>query len=446
MRDGEWDLEKMKRTDKVLAAVVELTEQFDLQHPRESLPSVYVAAIAARTGISSNNASMELVRLFKEGDLVKVGGRPVSYLSADCLERHLGIPLPTRSFENAAAFLAALFPAKGEEGHAGAPSGGADCPSAFDGLIGAEGSLLDCIEQAKAAVLYPPDGLHTLITGQTGVGKSLFANCMYDYANQSGALSRGSPMVTFNCANYSDNPQLLLSQLFGYCRGAFTGANQDKPGLVEYADGGMLFLDEIHRLNPEGQEKLFLLLDRGIFRRMGETQKERRVNLRLIGATTESPKDCMLSTFLRRIPVHIVLPSLSERSVRERMTLALYFLWKEAGKLRRRIYLDQEILSALVHYKCYANIGQLETDIRLTCANVYYKLMVRQTDAVRIRLSYLSQGIQQGLFTSRGASSSLVSKNLNTINEVLVIDGETPFHRVLDTYLHEVEVVRRDVL
>ena len=59
--------------------------------------------------------------------------------------------------------------------------------------------------------------------------------------------------------------------------------------MVESADNGILFLDEIHRLNPEGQEKLFLLLDQGVFQRMGEPQKDRRVHLRLIGATTESP-------------------------------------------------------------------------------------------------------------------------------------------------------------
>ena len=70
-----------------------------------------------------------------------------------------------------------------------------------------------------------------------------------------------------------------MSQLFGYSKGAFTGADSDKPGLVELADKSILFLDEIHRLNPEGQEKLFILMDRGIFRRLGETSKTRRADV-----------------------------------------------------------------------------------------------------------------------------------------------------------------------
>ncbi len=67
-----------------------------------------------------------------------------------------------------------------------------------------------------------------------------------------------------------------MSLLFGYKKGAFTGAEYDAPGLVEEADEGVLFLDEIHRLPPKGQEILFSILDRGKFRRLGETNAERK--------------------------------------------------------------------------------------------------------------------------------------------------------------------------
>lgn len=73
-----------------------------------------------------------------------------------------------------------------------------------------------------------------------------------------------------NCAQYVNNIELLSSNLFGYVKGAFTGAYATTKGLLEAADGGMLFLDEVHRLNSESQEKLFVFLDQGIF---GEWEK-----------------------------------------------------------------------------------------------------------------------------------------------------------------------------
>lgn len=159
--------------------------------------------------------------------------------------------------------------------------------SAFNRIIGFDASLKPQIQQAKAAILYPPHGLHTLILGPTGVGKSNMAEAMYEFAVETGTLQKEAPFIIFNCADYAENPQLLLSQLFGHVKGAFTGAVVSKEGLVEKADGGILFLDEVHRLPPEGQELLYFLMDKGKFRRMGETDTERTANVLIIAATTE---------------------------------------------------------------------------------------------------------------------------------------------------------------
>ncbi|MCH3196663.1 sigma 54-interacting transcriptional regulator, partial [Listeria monocytogenes] len=74
-----------------------------------------------------------------------------------------------------------------------------------------------------------------------------------------------APVIMFKCADYYNNPQLLMSQILGHVKGAFTGAENDKGGLGEKAEGGILFLDEIHRLPPDGQEMIFYLMDSGTY-------------------------------------------------------------------------------------------------------------------------------------------------------------------------------------
>ncbi|MEG0744691.1 MAG: sigma 54-interacting transcriptional regulator, partial [Erysipelotrichaceae bacterium] len=160
--------------------------------------------------------------------------------------------------------------------------------SVFSDLIGVKGSLKNAVEQCKSAVFYPNKGMSILLTGPSGVGKSYIASLLHKYAIQKGRVNEDAPFVVFNCADYADNPELLSASLFGYIKGSFTGADGDHIGSLESADGGYLFLDEVHRLSPEGQEKLFVFMDQGVFKRLGESKAERKANVRFIFATTEN--------------------------------------------------------------------------------------------------------------------------------------------------------------
>lgn len=250
----------------------------------------------------------------------------------------------------------------------------------FTDLIGYKGSLKNSIEQAKSAILYPPKGLPTLIVGESGVGKSLFSKKMYQFAEQESILRANAEFVVFNCADYADNPQLLLSLLFGYKKGAFTGAVNDSPGLVEQADGGMLFLDEIHRLPPKGQEILFSILDRGSFRRLGESSGERKVSIMLVGATTENIETNLLLTFRRRIPMVIYLPSLRERFLKEKVDLIYRIFQQECNRINCKIFVDKNVVEILALNKFNGNIGELQNMIQVLCARSFLKVMHNKAD------------------------------------------------------------------
>nr|WP_318383611.1 sigma 54-interacting transcriptional regulator [uncultured Enterobacter sp.] len=242
---------------------------------------------------------------------------------------------------------------------------------AFTPLIGVEGSLGNAVSLCRSAVDYPSGGLPVLLAGESGVGKSYLATLIYDYAIEQGVIAADKPFIELNCADYANNPELLSGTLFGYTKGAFTGADREKKGAFDDADGGFLFLDEVHRLSAENQEKLFLFMDKGYFYRLGDNRTRHPATLRFIFATTENIDAVLLNTFRRRIPVRLTLPNFISRPLTERVAQVEFFLHREARRLKRDIWLDSALMSQLVMSPVRGNIGELKNLIKVMCASAW---------------------------------------------------------------------------
>lgn len=349
----------MKRKD----AVCQELERLTLALQRETLTDSAgfdAETIGFNLGLARNSVSKELNQLCTERLVIKIKSRPVLFLHRAVAEKLLNTtfngdgPLEVKT-------LAELLPADDRQNTVNADP--------FHALIGYDRSLKLAVEKGKAAVLYP-GGLHVLLTGPSGVGKTFFAEIMHQFAGRQ-APDRDIALIYFNCAEYSHNPELLSSHLFGHKQGAFTGANENKRGLIEQADGGFLLLDEVHRLPYEGQEKLFSILDKGEYRPLGSSEKARSIGVRLICATTESPDSTLLRTFLRRIQVAIAIPALRERSLEEQVEIIIGFIQLESCKIDRTIRLDKGLLLYLLEKPLAGNIGQLKSDIQFLCAQAW---------------------------------------------------------------------------
>lgn len=350
--------------------------------------------LADLTGYSRSNVSRELNALHKEGEIIKIGGRPVRFICqatdylatlGDCLYIESQEQFKQR-FSLTPAVKPTITPLTKVEQDAEAAT---QIGESFAALIGFDKSMKNQVKQAIAAILYPPKGLDTLLIGETGVGKTTFANTMYRFAVESEKLKPDAPYIIFNCADYAGNPQLLLSHLFGHVKGAFTGAETERKGLVAQANNGILFLDEVHRLPPEGQEMLFSLIDRGEYRRLGESSTIHYANVLIISATTEQVDVAILQTFLRRIPNLISIPPLRERTLEERMELIMLNFKREAKKINRPIKVSNEVMKYFLVYDCTHNIGQLCNDIQLICASAFVEMLTKKTDEVSVKLSQL---------------------------------------------------------
>lgn len=391
----------MTRKEKIYNELKFLCSKVVLKDLENGFSGFNATEIGERISINRSNSSKELNRLVDEKRIIKVLGRPVLFFDKYKIEEMLDIKLKNNQFQ--VNSLKDIIDAEDEDSKRKPAT-----YNVFDKFIGSSSSLEVVIKQAKAAILYPPRGLHTLLVGPTGVGKTTFAEMMYNYALETGQIDDNAKFTIFNCSEYAENPQLILSQLFGHVKGAFTGADRDKAGLIEKTNGGILLLDEIHRLTPEGQEMLFLLMDKNIYRRLGETENTRQANILLIGATTEDVNSTLLKTFLRRIPMIIKLPSLSERPLMERYQLIKQFFKDQVKCVQVPIRVYKDVIKALLLYNCQGNIGQLKGDIQLACARGFLEHKTYGKSNIQIDTTLLPDYVYNGLLNQQNKRNEII--------------------------------------
>ncbi len=216
--------------------------------------------------------------------------------------------------------------------------------------------ILNLIDRVKNS--YAP----VFISGESGTGKELVAKAIHENGTR-----RNGEFVAVNCGAI---PEFLLeSELFGHVKGAFSGAVKDKPGLIEEADGGTFFLDEIGDLSLHLQAKLLRLLQEKEIRRIGEN-KPRLINVRFISATNKNiEKEIERENFredlyYRLKIIAIELPPLRER--REDLLFFLnHFLEKYCTEMKReRAYFSPRALELMVNYSWPGNIRELQNEIQ----------------------------------------------------------------------------------
>jgi Nif-specific regulatory protein len=199
---------------------------------------------------------------------------------------------------------------------------------------------------------------NVLLLGESGTGKELVANAIHY-----NSLRAGKPLIKVNCAALPAN--LVEAELFGYEKGAFTGASRQKEGKFELANGGTIFLDEIGALALESQGKLLRVLQERELERLGAT-KTIKVNVRLIAATNkdlaaEVEGGSFREDLFYRLNVYpIYLPPLREREA-DILMLADYFLEKYAREYNKDIKrISTPAIDALVQYHWPGNVREIE--------------------------------------------------------------------------------------
>jgi two-component system NtrC family response regulator len=229
----------------------------------------------------------------------------------------------------------------------------------LEGIIGASSQLLKTCQTVEKIA---PSDITTLLLGASGTGKELFAQALHALSPRS-----NEKIVAINCAAIPDN--LLESELFGYEKGAFTGAAKQTQGKIELADGGTLFLDEIGDLPFELQAKLLRFLQERVIERVGG-RVEIPVNVRIICATHQNLTQHIEEgrfredLYYRISEVTIDIPSLKDREG-DALILAKAFLDRFNREYNKTIRgFDKEALSAIESYSWPGNVREIESKLK----------------------------------------------------------------------------------
>jgi two-component system response regulator HydG len=232
----------------------------------------------------------------------------------------------------------------------------------FGNIIGRSQAIRDVL--TRVTKIAPTDAI-VLITGESGTGKELIARAVH--ANSKRA---DRPFVTVNCAAITET--LLESELFGHARGAFTGAVSARKGLMEEADGGTFFFDEIAETTVSFQAKLLRALQEGEIRRIGENRPI-KVNIRVVAATNIDLSQAVeerrfrQDLYYRLNVARFHLPPLRDR--REDIPLLVeFFLDKLTRKMNKRALMGEGVLDQLVGYDYPGNVRELENMVEQAVA------------------------------------------------------------------------------
>ena len=301
-------------------------------------------------------------------------------------------------------------------------------------LIGRSSAILGVEEDIQCAA---GSDAKVLIAGESGVGKEVVARLIHARGHR-----RRAPLICVNCAGVPDS--LLASELFGHVRGSFTDAHRDRQGLLEQANGGTIFLDEVGEMTPQMQSLLLRFLDGGEIQQVGASGGGRKVDVRVITATNRRLIDRVQTNhfredlFYRLNVIHIDIPPLRER--REDVPLLLdYFLEQYAAS--RQVEppsLSDETLSVLGAYDWPGNVRQIR--------NLAERLIVRLKSSQNITPMSLPKEILARWPAARpSAVEAQPSRSRADLMFERLVEGSESFWTVVHDPFMDRDITRNDL-
>ncbi len=297
-------------------------------------------------------------------------------------------------------------------------------------IVGKSRALLDVLDKIRKIA---PFDTTCVIYGETGTGKELVARAIHYNSPR-----KDAPFIAINMAALPE--ELIESELFGYRKGAYTGAYSDNPGLFKVAEGGTILLDEISEASPKLQAKLLRVLEYKVFTPLGGTREE-KVDVRILAATNRDLRKLVNEgkfredLFFRLNVTSIYIPPLRER-IEDIEVLTHYFLSKFSKKYSKTIKLNSEVYEVFKTYRWPGNVRELEHIVEQIVINTEDGAEVSSEEVLKT-LNLKEAGLNRRLKSLRELEKEYILEVLKSTNndkrlaaEILGIDLSTLYRKL----------------
>lgn len=255
----------------------------------------------------------------------------------------------------------------------------------FSDMLGCQQSLKNEINRAIAAMIYPPYGLHCLVTGPYGSGKSTMVEHMITFAKTLPQFEN-APVYQMNCSEYKDDGKELLRILFG------SHEEKETVGILEKESFGFIHLMNLEDFPIQGKELLFRYLNRGQFARLNDNKKILTSHVLIIGSLSLG-----VDEMHRNFPMMIRLPAFHERPMKERIEFINKCFGLESRHLGSDLTVKKEVMRALVMYQYSENLKQIASEIKVICAKSFLDKKINGNTDILITYMNLPESIKSSV-------------------------------------------------
>ncbi len=395
----------MSRKERIYRVIKQHTEQL-IRTRRLANNGIDALEVSQALGLNRANVSKELNNLWHEGRLVKIQGKPVLFVDYYGLVNAFPdrfIPLSISKNDTLTSYTENINELKDfhEKNNAELD---------ITTIIGSDGSLREAFSKAKAAIAYPPYGLHMLIVGNPGTGRKDFINHIHRYAVKNGLKPEDSRLITINCQSYAFSPQLLFPQLFGCTKFA---SDIDKPikGMIEKSGGGVIYFDGIHNLPSEYVDVILDAIDKSSYSRIGENT-QRPLNATIAMSISQTQDGKLASHLQSHIPVTVNIPDIDSRGIYEKILIVLEAFSKEAQNIQQAIHVHKDIILCYTTMNYRENRTQLSNEIKLACSRALLDAINNNSRIVTLGYQHLSESI----LISHESGSEIKERALETLS------------------------------